>query len=76
MYIMTGQMSAGMGELVGEVVARQTHFWSEVEVKLRLMVIRPVYLGARLPSEAHDQICIFCLTVAGFLAVSDERMGL
>jgi hypothetical protein len=47
---------------------------SEVEVKLR-----PFCLGVVLPSEAHDQIFVFCLTVAGFLlwsALSDKRMGL
>jgi hypothetical protein len=51
----------------------------EVEVKLRLTISRPVCLGVELPSEAYDQIVVFCLTVAGFLlwgTLSDERMDL
>jgi hypothetical protein len=51
----------------------------EVKVMLRPLVSWPVCLGVRLPSGAHDQIFVFCLTVAGFLmwgALSDERMGL
>jgi hypothetical protein len=47
--------------LVG-VVGHSPFF--EVEVKLRLMVS---LLGARLSSDAHYQIFVFCLTVAGFL---------
>jgi hypothetical protein len=51
----------------------------EVEVNFRPTVRRPVYLGVGLPSGAHDQIFVFCLTIAGFLmcgTLSDERMGL
>jgi hypothetical protein len=51
----------------------------EVEVNLRPTVSRPVYLGVRLPSGAHDQSFIFHLTIAGFLmwgTLSDKRMGL
>jgi hypothetical protein len=35
--------------------------------------------SVELPSGAHDQIFVFCLTIAGFLmcgTLSDERMGL
>jgi hypothetical protein len=49
----------------------------EVEVKLRPTISRPVFLPVGLPSGAHDQIFVFCLTIAGFLpwgALSDERM--
>jgi hypothetical protein len=48
----------------------------EVEVNLRPTVSRPVCLGVGLPSGVHDQIFVFCLTIAGFLmcgALSDER---
>jgi hypothetical protein len=51
----------------------------EVEVNLRPTVSRQFYLGVGLPSGAHDQIFVFCLTIAGFLmwgALSDERTGL
>jgi hypothetical protein len=51
----------------------------EVAVNLRPKVSRPVCLGVGLPSGAHDQIFVFCLTIAGFLKwgiLSDERMGL
>jgi hypothetical protein len=51
----------------------------EEEVNLRPKVSRPVCLGVGLPSGAHDQIFVFCLTIAGFLmcgTLSDERMGL
>jgi hypothetical protein len=51
----------------------------EVEVNLRPTVSRPVCLGVGLLSGAHDQIFVFCLTIAGFLmcgTLSDERMGL
>jgi hypothetical protein len=51
----------------------------EVEVKLRLMVSRPVCFGVRLSSGAHDQIFVFGLTIAGFLmwdAFSDVTMDL
>jgi hypothetical protein len=51
----------------------------EVEVNLRPTVSRPVHLGAGLPSGAHDQIFVFCLTIVGFLmcgTLSDEKMGL
>jgi hypothetical protein len=49
----------------------------EVEVKLRPTISRPVCLGVRLSSGAHDQIFVFCLTIVGFLmwgALSDERI--
>jgi hypothetical protein len=39
---------------------------SEVELNLLPTVSRPVYLGVGLPS-AHDQIFVYCLTIAGFL---------
>jgi hypothetical protein len=51
----------------------------DVEVKLRPTVSRPVCLGVGLPSGAHDQIFVFCLTDAGFLlwgTLSDKRRGL
>jgi hypothetical protein len=51
----------------------------EVEVNLRPTVSRPVCLGVGLPPGAHDQIFVFCLTIAGLLlwsALCDERMGL
>jgi hypothetical protein len=50
----------------------------EVEVNLQPTVSQPVSLGW-LPSRAHDQIFVFCLTIAGFLMwgiLSDKRMGL
>jgi hypothetical protein len=52
---------------------------SEVEDNLRPTVSRPVCLGVRPQSGAHDQILVFCLTIAGFLMwdnLSDEKMGL
>jgi hypothetical protein len=54
---------------------------AELEVKVNLppAVSRSVCLSVRLPSGAHDQIFVFCLTIAGFLmlgTLSDERMGL
>jgi hypothetical protein len=54
-------------------------YCDEVEVNLRRTVSWPVCLGVGLPSGAHDQIFVFCLTIAGFLTcgtLSDERMGL
>jgi hypothetical protein len=51
----------------------------EVEVNIRPTVNRPVCLGVGLPSGAHDQIFVFCLTIAGFLmcgTLSDKRTGL
>jgi hypothetical protein len=51
---------------------------TEVEVKLRPTVSRPVCLGFGLPSGTYDQI-FFCLTIVGFLMLSilsDERTGL
>jgi hypothetical protein len=42
------------------------HLECEVEVNLQLTVSRPVCLGVRIPSGAHDQIS-FILTIAGFL---------
>jgi hypothetical protein len=51
----------------------------QVEVKLRPKISRPIYLGVGLPSGAHDQIFVLCLTIAGSLlwvTFSDERMGL
>jgi hypothetical protein len=51
----------------------------EFEVNLGPRVSRSVCLGVGLPSGAHDQIVVFCLTIAGFLmcgTLSDERMGL
>jgi hypothetical protein len=53
--------------------------WFYGEVKLRPTVSRPVCLVVGLPSGAHDQIFVFCLTIVGFLtcgALSDKRMGL
>jgi hypothetical protein len=49
--------------------------WTEVKVRLRLMVSRPVCLGVGLPSGTNDQNFLFCLTIADFLildTVSDE----
>jgi hypothetical protein len=51
----------------------------KVEANLRPTVSRPICLGVGLPSGAHDQNFVFCLTIAGFLmrgAFSDERTGL
>jgi hypothetical protein len=51
----------------------------QVEVNLRPTVSRPVCHGVALPSAAHNQIFVSCLTIAGFLmwgTPSDERMGL
>jgi hypothetical protein len=48
----------------------------EVEVNLRPTVSRAACLGVGLPSRAHDQIFVFCLTIAGFLmwgALSHEK---
>jgi hypothetical protein len=50
----------------------------EAEVNLRRTISRPVRLGVRLPTGAHDQIWVFW-QLAGLLmwgALSDERMGL
>jgi hypothetical protein len=47
-----------------------------VEVKLRPTISQPAFLVIGLPSGAHYQIFVFCLTIAGFLlwgALSDER---
>jgi hypothetical protein len=52
---------------------------TEVEVDLRPTISRPVCLGVRLQSGAHDQIIVFCVTIAGFLmwdTLSGERTGL
>jgi hypothetical protein len=52
---------------------------SKVEFNLRPMVSRPVYLGVGLPSGAHDQIFVYCMTIAGFLmwgSMSDKKSGL
>jgi hypothetical protein len=49
---------------------------TEVEVKLRLMVSRPAYLGVGLPSGTHDQMLFFVFTVVGFMmcgTLSEER---
>jgi hypothetical protein len=58
---------------------RTCSFEVEVEVNLRPTASWPVCLGVELPSGAHDQIFVFCLTIAGFLmwgTLSDERIGL
>jgi hypothetical protein len=41
----------------------------EVEVNLRPTVSRPVHLDVGLPSGAHDQIFVSCLTNCGSLNV-------
>jgi hypothetical protein len=38
--------------------------YHEAEVKLGSTISRPVCLGVGLPSGAHDQIFVFCLTIA------------
>jgi hypothetical protein len=51
----------------------------EVEINLRQTVSRPVCLGVGLPSGAHEQIFVLCLTIVGVFILgdlSDERMGL
>jgi hypothetical protein len=52
----------------------------KLKLKLKLNYDRQsVCLGVGLPSGAHDQIFVFCLTIAGFLlwgVLSDERIGL
>jgi hypothetical protein len=51
----------------------------EVEFEVQIQARRLTYLRVGLPSEAHDQIFVFCLTIAGSLmwyALCGERMGL
>jgi hypothetical protein len=48
----------------------------EVEVNLRPTVSQPVCLGVGLTFGTHEEVFLFCLTIAGFLlwgALSDER---
>jgi hypothetical protein len=65
--------------LLGPLERANLNHWTtyvEVEVNLRPTVSLPVCLGVRLPSGAHDQIFVFCLTIVGFLlwsALSDEK---
>jgi hypothetical protein len=45
----------------------------KLKLNLRPTVSRPVCLGVGLPSGAHDQILVFCLTIAGFLMITRGR---
>jgi hypothetical protein len=65
--------NSGIGRRRGSFIALN---W----LKLKLIKDRrPVCLGVGLSSGAHDQIFVFCLTIAGFLmwgTLFDEKMGL
>jgi hypothetical protein len=73
-------MDRGEPKLKKNIVGRTNRLVSfEVEVTLRPTVSRPVSIGIGLPSGAHYQIFVFCLTFAGLLMwgdLSDERTDL
>jgi hypothetical protein len=72
--------SRGYGRgILSCIDTRITQTEVDVEVNLRPTDSPPVCLGIGLPSGAHDQIFLYCLTVADFFiwgTLSDERMSL
>jgi hypothetical protein len=62
--------------LIYQLLTATAHNWTpvvlpltEVEVKLRQTVTRPVCLGVRLPSGTYDHVFFFLLETGGFIAV-------